>query len=97
MESSTSSIARPNCPHCGHSQSWRIQYKYGYCRQHEEEVGDAIAWFDPPGRAAPEHTGGFVTAGGAVGAPCEACGRRADAALWFQDNVVHRVEMMIVR
>src|SRR5262249_26846132 len=62
-------------------------------------IGDAIAWFDPPGRAAPlsddrENVGGLVRVPGAVERSCPTCGFGAGAALWLRDDVVDRVEIL---
>ena len=91
-------IARAACPGCGHSQEWRVQYKHGYCRQHEYRLGDSICWFDPPGRPAPlsdddENVGGLVAVPGLVEAGCARCGMGEGAVLRFRDNVVSDVEI----
>lgn len=86
------------CPRCGHSQEWRLQYKYGYCRRHEYEVGDPICWFDPPGRTAPcedhgENAGGLVRVPAFPESCCEHCSLDAGAVLWLRNNVIERVEI----
>ncbi|WP_437548688.1 protein phosphatase 2C domain-containing protein [Sorangium sp. So ce367] len=93
-------IARADCPSCGYFQEWRVQYKYGYCWQHEYRIGDRICWFDPPGRPAPlsddgENVGGLVTVPGLVESGCSKCGLGDGAALWFRDNVVHAIEITL--
>ncbi|WP_437798976.1 protein phosphatase 2C domain-containing protein [Sorangium sp. So ce693] len=91
-------IARADCPGCGHSQEWRIQYKFGRCRQHEYRLGDALCWFDPPGRPAPleddgENVGGLVAVSGLVEIGCSRCGQGEGAVLRFENNVVSSVEI----
>jgi serine/threonine protein phosphatase PrpC len=93
-------IAEANCPSCGQPQEWRIQYKYGYCRQHEYTLGDPICWFDPPGRPAPledhgENVGGLIAVPGLVEARCSRCGQGEGAVLRFRDNVVFGVEITL--
>ncbi|WP_438041265.1 SpoIIE family protein phosphatase [Sorangium sp. So ce128] len=93
-------IARAACPGCGHFHEWRVQYQYGYCRQHEYKLGDRICWFDPPGRPAPlgdhgENVGGLVTVPGLVESGCSKCGLGEGAAVWFRDNVVHAIEITL--
>ncbi|TKC99039.1 hypothetical protein E8A74_39465 [Polyangium fumosum] len=92
-------VADARCPRCGHLQPYRIQYKYGYCRLHEYAPGDAIGWFDPPGRRAPridmgENVGGLVAVSGTPETACRFCGVELDdATVWFRDNVVESVEV----
>ncbi|MDI1443515.1 protein phosphatase 2C domain-containing protein [Polyangium sp. 6x1] len=92
-------VGDASCPRCGHPQPWRIQYEYGYCRQHEYMPGDAICWFDPPGRSAPladvgENVGGLVAVVGAPESGCRRCGvAPEEATVWFRDNVVESVEV----
>ncbi|AUX28250.1 MULTISPECIES: protein phosphatase 2C domain-containing protein [Sorangium] len=91
-------IAHARCPGCGHSPEWRIQVRYGYCRQHEYRIGDPICWFDPPGRPAPlddhgENVGGLVAVPGLVEAGCPGCGQGDGAVLLFRDNIVSSVEI----
>ncbi|MDI3285786.1 protein phosphatase 2C domain-containing protein [Polyangium sp. 15x6] len=92
-------IADAICPRCGQLQPWRIQYKYGYCRSHEYTPGDAIGWFDPPGRRAPlidagENVGGLVAVAGAPESGCRRCGVEPDeATVWFRDNVVESIDV----
>ncbi|MRG98400.1 protein phosphatase 2C domain-containing protein [Polyangium spumosum] len=92
-------VAEAECPRCGDLQPWRIQYKYGYCRLHEYTLGDAICWFDPPGRRAPlidmgENVAGLVAVSGTPEAACRHCKVEPDeATVWFRDNVVESVEV----
>ncbi|APR75556.1 Hypothetical protein A7982_00902 [Minicystis rosea] len=93
-------IAQARCPGCGHSQEWRIQYKYGHCRQHEHRIGDAICWFDPPGRSAPlddcgENVGGLVAVHGLVEAGCSKCGQGDGAIVHFRDNIVSSTDIAL--
>ena len=86
------------CPQCGQSHEWRAQFKYGYCRQHEYYLGDAICWFDPPCRLAPlsdagENVGGRVNVDAVLESPCAICGFDGEATLWLRDNTLERAEI----
>lgn len=91
-------VFRGSCPGCEHLQDWRVQYRHGYCRQHEYAIGDRICWFDPPGREAPladdgENVGGLVAVTGFLEACCVRCGAEHDAVVFLRDNVIERVEL----
>jgi hypothetical protein len=91
-------LFRGTCPSCGHEQSWAAQFKYGYCRLRDHELGSQICWHDAPGRVAPlgdygTNSGGVVTVPAAIETVCEKCGTEEDdATVWFRDNTLERVD-----
>jgi hypothetical protein len=91
---------KATCPFCGAVQEWRVQFKYGSCRQHEFKPGDRIQWSDPPSRAAPKYdyganVGGFVRTAGIAENSCATCGRDGvEAVVLIKENVVQGIELL---
>ena len=80
------------CPFCGHRQEWTVQFKYGNCWQFEYHVGDKIRW---GGNKKGTNTGGYVRSAGLAEERCNGCSRDfRDAAVYFMDNVIQRVELL---
>lgn len=92
-------IADARCPWCGHTQSWRIQYKYGFCRLHENRLRDLIMWTDPPNWASLQrddgkNVGGLVKVAGGAEHPCAQCGKDdIHATITVKNNRIHAVEL----
>jgi hypothetical protein len=82
------------CPFCGYKQLWRIQYKYGYCRQYEKHIGDYIEWVSPRydyGR----NTGGYIKTEGIVEDKCQKCLKEdIEGAVYIRNNVITEVELL---
>jgi len=83
--------AEGDCPFCGYHAEWTVQFKYGNCWQFEYRIGQKIHW---GGNKKGRNVGGSVRTDGIVEEAYPNCGREyIDAAVYFLDNVITRVEL----
>jgi len=81
------------CPSCGKSNFWRLQFKYGYCRQNERVIGDSIEWSSDHNYQYGRNVGGTVRTLGVSEAPCKHCGtENVFGIIYLTDNKLTKVE-----
>ena|SRR5437762_9911635 len=91
--------AEATCPWCGHLQTWRIQYKYGFCRLHENAIDGLILWSDSPNwrrhqRDYGRNVGGVVKVSAGAENRCVGCGRgNVYATITVENNRIRGVEL----
>jgi hypothetical protein len=84
--------AKAQCPNCSLTQLWTVQFKYGNCWQFEYEIGQKLRW---GGNKKGRNVGGNVRTPGIAEEPCTKCGKTSlDAAVYFCDNIIQRVELL---
>ena len=87
--------AEASCPYCSHKQTWTVQFKYGNCWQFEYTVGKKLRW---GGNKKGQNVGGSVRTEGITEESCVKCGKHSiDAAVYFRDNIIERVELITAR
>ena len=64
-------ISTAPCPHCAHSQEWRVQFEHGFCRRHEYRIGDSTNVFAEERYEYGSGPTGFTQAYGADFAPAK--------------------------
>ncbi len=83
---------RASCPFCDNSHEWTIQFKYGNCCQYEYRVGNKLRW---GGNRKGQNVGGLVRTAGIAEERCKSCGKDyVNAAVYFCDNIIERVELL---
>ena len=80
------------CPYCENEQVWTIQFQPGDCWQYDYSIGDKLRW---GGNKKGRNVGGDVRTDGVAEESCKVCGREfLDAAVYFKDNVIKRIELL---